>query len=89
MSMPIKKNYRVSPQSEIVSSEVLTEIFKDKLPPFQLNADGSVNMNTYMEWLQSAGVAALQAFEKYSEIEISAKRTVEVQKQRETLCRSR
>lgn len=53
----------------IVSSEVLAQVFGDKLLPFETNADGSVDMSVYMEWLATAGRIALEAFKAFSEIE--------------------
>lgn len=54
-------------QQDVVSPEVLAEVFHDSTIPFPVNHDGSVNMATYQAWLVQAGEDALRAFAELSE----------------------
>lgn len=67
---PVEAGSYVPPESNVVSPEVLAQVFEDKPLPFLTNADGSVDMGVYMEWLEATGAAALQAFEECSEVEL-------------------
>lgn len=51
----------------VVSSVVLAEVFGDRQLPFATNPDGSVDMPVYLDWLNGAGLAALQAFDEFFE----------------------
>lgn len=67
--MPITACGYVPPVSDVVSPEVLAQVFEDKPLPFQTNPDGSVSLDAYLQWLSAVGEAALQAFEECSEHE--------------------
>lgn len=67
--MPVTAEAYVPPESQVVSPEVLAQVFEDKPLPFRTNADGSVDMSVYLEWLAAVGEAALQAFDECSEPE--------------------
>ena len=67
--MPITAEAYVPRESQVVSPEVLAQVFEDKPLPFKTNADGSVDMGVYLEWLEAAGEAALQAFAQCSDVE--------------------
>ena len=66
---PVDAGCYVPPESSVISQEVLAQVFKDKRLPFTTNADGSVDLSIYMQWLELVGVAALQAFEECSDTE--------------------
>jgi hypothetical protein len=56
------------PAGCVVTPEVLAQVFADGLLPFPTNADGSVKLATYMQWLSATWDAGIAAFGEMSEI---------------------
>ncbi|NLP65510.1 hypothetical protein [Paraburkholderia sacchari] len=59
----------VPPAERVVAPEVLAKVFADGPLPFPTNADGSVELATYMQWLTATWDAGIAAFGEMSEIE--------------------
>lgn len=58
----------VPPAERVVAPEVLAKVFADGPLPFPTNADGSVELATYMQWLTATWDAGMAAFGEMSEI---------------------
>lgn len=78
LATPVEADSYVPPESSVVSPKVLAQVFEDKPLPFLTNADGSVDMGVYMEWLEATGAAALRAFEEFSDAEFPLTREAAV-----------
>jgi hypothetical protein len=59
----------VPPAERVVAPEVLAKVFPDGPLPFPTNADGSVELATYMQWLTATWDAGIAAFGEMSEVE--------------------
>ena len=70
LAVPVEAGSYVLSGSNVVSPEILAQVFEDKPLPFVTNVDGSADMEVYMEWLEVAGAAALLAFEEFSDVEL-------------------
>ncbi|MBN3815185.1 hypothetical protein G3N57_00555 [Paraburkholderia sp. Se-20369] len=58
----------VPPADRVVAPEVLAKVFADGPLPFPKNAEGSVELATYMQWLTATWDAGIAAFGEMSEI---------------------
>ena len=58
----------VPPVERVVAPEVLAKVFADGPLPFPTNADGSVELATYMQWLTATWDAGIAAFGEMSVI---------------------
>ena len=56
----------VPPAGGVVAPSVLVQVFADKPLPFATNADGSVDLDVYREWLESTWKDGMDAFEEQS-----------------------
>lgn len=66
----IASRSRFVPSEEcVVAPSIVSAVFDDQPVPFQLNANGSVDVSVYDDWLNEVGLKALAALEEFSDTE--------------------